>query len=158
MTDTIEAVARAICVALDGDPNAKDVFDGHYQWKDFIDVAWVVIAAYRQAVASEAAGKQRRYKLPNGTWSDWLTSDWLKGLNRFDSNFVVEERDVFAALPAPIPAGWKLVPLDPDEAMTRAGNAQAMSDEAAFGSAVYSADSIYAAMLEAAPTPEAPNV
>ena len=141
MTDPIEAVARAICVELGIDPDKMtyDIISGKDipAWRIEANVARAAIAAYQQAVAGEAVVWQYRSEYGSKKFTPW-TEDSLENCLRWKSKDEgTEIRPLFAAPPVPkpesapaIPAGWKLVPVEPDENMKNAvqklGGAQAL--------------------------------
>lgn len=135
---TIEAVAEALSIALAERGRATE------------ELATIAIAAYQQAVASEAVGRRWKWK-DSDTWEE--ADLYLPGDVDTDAlkNIIVEP--LFAAPPA-TPAGWKLVPIEPTVAMldaywNRAGESKEMRPRTH-----HSAKAYYAAMLAAAPTPE----
>lgn len=77
--------------------------------------ARAAIAAYTKAVSSEAVLKQYRYRVEDGLgWSNWRNE---QSFMLFDVE--VDVRYLFAAPPAPaVPAGWKLVPVEPTHEMS----------------------------------------
>ena len=94
MTDPIEAVQTILTAEYNYSLGPKIISD--------------VIAAYTKAVGSEAVAEQRRFKLPDGNWSEWyVVVPLLEVL--FDKH-PFEIRPLFAA--PPVPAGYKLGPID----------------------------------------------
>ena len=113
--DTIEAVARAICIAMDANLGV-----GHDEWdaisenekRMFRQEARAAITAYQLAMAKDAVGKQYRFKMDGGSWTTWF------GTQSFfprATNVVIEERDVFAAPPAPAAPPWQPIETAPKD-------------------------------------------
>jgi hypothetical protein len=118
---TLEAVAQTIAAKLSpGIPwERRSAF-----WKDqYMETAIAAIAAYRESVASEAVGKQYRYQLHDGTWTEWK-----EGYTALVINLPMEERDIFAA--PPLPAGPKPVDAENEiyEIGVRDGHARAVQE------------------------------
>ena len=187
MTDKItEAVARAIRKAQARDPymmfdysgydgeepphvirdaknnivfrsNDRDECAKEYNRLNEAHAATAAIAAYREAVASEAVA--------------WTDADNLGDVDRGEVGMMWPKEDwrpnnhvpLFAAPPAQTPAGWKLVTVKSDANMQRAGTeaieeAQGYLDDAPGKAVDCRAILTWDAMLAAAPAPESNNV
>ena len=145
------ALARASEAAA-GEPVAWMLKQGDYLEPSLLPLEDEALArgwtqrplVYAAPQPAQAAGEPVATLHDDGHWT------WKKGTPPHESNYAGWRMDVYAtAQPATVPEGWKLVPVEPTDAMTFVGQKHRHDT-------VWSIGAIYREMLAAAPQAAAP--